>query len=80
MPCKKICTSEARKPFCGAFQHTRPFIMLPTYDIEMQVSNEHNIPKRMRYYQAAIDIAFLDKESHYKALNDSYIIFVWLFV
>ena len=50
-----------------------------SYDIEMQVSNEHNIPKRMRYYQAAIDIAFLDKGAHYKALNDSYIIFVCLF-
>ena len=50
-----------------------------SYDIEMQVANEHNIPKRMRYYQAAIDIAFLDKGAHYKALNDSYIIFVCLF-
>ena len=49
------------------------------YDIEMQVSNEHNIPKRMRYYQAALDIAFLDKGVHYKTLNDSYIIFVCLF-
>ena len=36
-------------------------------------------PKRMRYYQAAIDISFLDKGAHYKALNDSYIIFVCLF-
>ena len=50
-----------------------------SYDIEMQVSNEHNIPKRMRYYQAAIDISFLDKGAHYKTLNDSYIIFVCLF-
>ncbi|MFC2387263.1 Rpn family recombination-promoting nuclease/putative transposase [Treponema socranskii] len=50
-----------------------------SYDIEMQVSNEYNLPKRMRYYQAAIDIAFLDKGAHYKALNDSYIIFVCLF-
>ena len=32
-----------------------------------------------RYYQAAIDIAFLDKGLHYKALNDSYIIFVCVF-
>ena len=32
-----------------------------------------------RYYQAAIDIAFLDKGAHYKALNDSYIIFVCVF-
>ena len=50
-----------------------------TYDIEMQVANEHNIPKRMRYYQAALDISFLDKGLHYKTLNDSYIIFVCLF-
>ncbi|WP_314743870.1 Rpn family recombination-promoting nuclease/putative transposase [Treponema lecithinolyticum] len=50
-----------------------------SYDIEMQISNEHNLPKRMRYYQAAIDISFLDKGAHYKALNDSYIIFVCLF-
>ena len=50
-----------------------------SYDIEMQVANEYNLPKRMRYYQAAIDIAFLDKGSHYKTLNDSYIIFVCLF-
>ena len=50
-----------------------------SYDIEMQVSNEHNLPKCMHYYQAAIDIAFLDKGEHYKALNDSYIIFVCLF-
>ena len=50
-----------------------------SYDIEMQVSDEHNIPKRMRYYQTAIDISFLDKGAHYKTLNDSYIIFVCLF-
>ena len=50
-----------------------------SYDIEMQVSNEHNLPKRLRYYQAALDISFLDKGIHYKALNDSYIIFVCLF-
>ncbi|WP_029410538.1 Rpn family recombination-promoting nuclease/putative transposase, partial [Treponema pedis] len=50
-----------------------------TYDIEMQVVNEHNLPKRMRYYQAAIDILFLDKGEHYSNLNNSYIIFLCLF-
>ncbi|QTQ14369.1 Rpn family recombination-promoting nuclease/putative transposase [Treponema parvum] len=50
-----------------------------SYDIEMQVANERNIPKRMRYYQAAIDVSFLDKGAHYKTLNDCYIIFVCLF-
>ena len=50
-----------------------------TYDIEMQVGNEYNIPKRMRYYQAVLDVAFLDKGYSYKALNDSFIIFICLF-
>ena len=50
-----------------------------TYDIEMQAVNEHNLPKRMHYYQAAIDILFLDKGEHYSDLNDSYIIFLCLF-
>ena len=49
------------------------------YDIEMQVSNERNIPKRMRFYQAAIDISFLDKGNSYNNLNDSFIIFICLF-
>ena len=46
------------------------------YDVEMQVSNEKNIPKRMRFYQAAIDISFLDKGNFYNNLNDSFIIFI----
>ena len=50
-----------------------------SYDIEMQVGNEYNIPKRMRYYQAVLDVAFLDKGYSYKTLNESFIIFVCLF-
>ncbi|UTC76441.1 Rpn family recombination-promoting nuclease/putative transposase [Treponema sp. OMZ 792] len=49
------------------------------YDVEMQVSNERNIPKRMRFYQAAMDISFLDKGNSYNALNDSFIIFICTF-
>ena len=49
------------------------------YDIEMQVSNEKNIPKRMRFYQAAIDISFLDKGNSYNNLNDCFIIFICTF-
>ena len=49
------------------------------YDVEMQVSNEKNIPKRMRFYQAAIDISFLDKGNSYNDLNDSFIIFICTF-
>jgi len=50
-----------------------------SYDIEMQVGNEYNLPKRMRYYQAVLDVAFLDKGYSYKALNESFIIFICLF-
>ena len=50
-----------------------------SYNIEMQVGNEYNIPKRIRYYQAVLDVAFLDKGYSYKALNNSIIIFVCLF-
>ena len=50
-----------------------------SYDVEMQVANQYNLPKRMRYYQAVLDIAFLDKGHSYKALNNSVIIFVCLF-
>ena len=50
-----------------------------SYNIEMQVGNEYNIPKRMRYYQAMLDVAFLDKGYSYKALNESFIIFICLF-
>ncbi len=49
------------------------------YDVEMQVSNEKNISKRMRFYQAAIDISFLDKGNFYNDLNESFIIFICLF-
>ncbi|UTC63579.1 Rpn family recombination-promoting nuclease/putative transposase [Treponema sp. OMZ 787] len=49
------------------------------YDVEMQISNERNIPKRMRFYQAALDISFLDKGNSYNALNDRFIIFICLF-
>ena len=49
------------------------------YDVEMQVSNEKNIPKRMRFYQSAIDISFLDKGNFYSDLNNSFIIFICTF-
>ena len=49
------------------------------YNVEMQVCNERNIPKRMRFYQATIDISFLDKGNFYNDLNESFIIFICLF-
>ena len=46
------------------------------YDIEMQVSDTKELPKRSRYYQGMIDLQLVDAGQHYKKLNRSYIIFI----
>ena len=49
------------------------------YDIEMQTTNEKNLPKRMRYYQCAIDNSAINKGSDYNDLPDTFIIFLCTF-
>ncbi|MCM1541244.1 MAG: Rpn family recombination-promoting nuclease/putative transposase [Blautia sp.] len=49
------------------------------YDIEMQVSDTKELPRRSRYYQSMIDLQLIDKGQHYKRLNRSYIIFICSF-
>lgn len=46
------------------------------YDIEMQVADTKELPKRSRYYQSMIDLQLIDKGQSYKKLNQSYIIFI----
>lgn len=46
------------------------------YDIEMQVADTRELPKRSRYYQGMIDLQLIDKGQSYKKLNQSYIIFI----
>lgn len=46
------------------------------YDVEMQVTDTGELPKRMRYYQSMIDLQMIDKGQPYKQLNPSYIIFI----
>lgn len=46
------------------------------YDIEMQVTDTKELPKRSRYYQSMIDLQLIDKGQSYKKLNLSYIIFI----
>lgn len=46
------------------------------YDIEMQVADTKELPKRTRYYQSMIDLQLIDKGEHYKKLKPSYIIFI----
>ena len=54
------------------------------YDAEMQNLNNksveyHQLPKRCRFYQGAIDTDYLDKGNSYKTLPDSKIIFICTF-
>ena len=49
------------------------------YDIEMQVENRENLPKRSRYYGAALDVNKLKKGRDYNELKPSYIIFICMY-
>ncbi len=46
------------------------------YDIEMQVSDTKELPKRSRYYQSMLDLQSLDKGRFYDELKRSYVIFI----
>lgn len=49
------------------------------YDIEIQTTNNSNLPKRSRYYQGLIDLNLIEKGDNYTKLNKSYIIFICTF-
>lgn len=49
------------------------------YDIEMQVSDDINIPMRGRYYSSAMDIDQIKQGSKYNSLKHSYVIFICTF-
>ena len=49
------------------------------YDIEMQVVNSDSIPKRMRIYQASIDVKIFSKNRKYKEATKTIIIFICMF-
>ena len=42
------------------------------YSIEMQVTDQRNLPKRIRYYHDMIDLNIIDKGENYKELKKSY--------
>lgn len=48
-------------------------------DIEMQLKDEKDIPKRMRYYSGAIDQTILEKGIDYGMLSDTVVLFITLF-
>ena len=49
------------------------------YDIELQVEDKGNLPKRSRYYGAALDVNKLKKGRDYNELEPSFIIFLCLY-
>lgn len=49
------------------------------YDIEMQTANRSLLGRRMRYYQAALDTAELERGASFELLPESYIVFLCLF-
>lgn len=46
------------------------------FNVEMQISNTHNLAKRIRYYQGMIDLDNLKRGQNFDALGESYIIFI----
>ncbi len=46
------------------------------YDIEMQMADTKELPKRTRYYQAMMDLEMIDKGQSYKKLKKSFVIFI----
>ena len=49
------------------------------YNMELQVSDRDDHQKRMRYYQANIDISYLDKGKNYEELPEVYLIYMTKF-
>ena len=50
--------------------------ILRVFDIEMQMEDTHELPKRTRYYQALCDSEALNKGESYRNLKEQYIIFI----
>jgi len=46
--------------------------------LEMQTTEQKDLPKRTRYYQGMIDLNLIQRGSKFKALKKSYIIFICL--
>ena len=58
--------------YCEDDQHT-------IYSIEIQVANQHNLAKRIRYYHSMIDLNTISKGENFNQLKKSYVIFICCF-
>lgn len=49
------------------------------FNLEMQTTNQKNLPYRSRYYQGMIDLNTIEKGESYGKLKESYVIFICTF-
>lgn len=50
-----------------------------SFDVEMQITNKHNLPKRSRAYQSRMDLTLLKPGEDFNRLPTSYVIFICTF-
>lgn len=50
-----------------------------SYNVEMQVENEGNLPKRSRYHQAEMDVMSMPPGSNFNDLKPNYVVFICCF-
>lgn len=50
-----------------------------SYNVEMQVENEGNLPKRSRYHQAEMDVMSIPPGSSFNDLKPNYVVFICCF-
>lgn len=50
-----------------------------SYNVEMQVENEGNLPKRSRYHQAEMDVMSMPPGSSFNDLRPNYVVFICCF-
>ena len=46
------------------------------YDVDVQTTDKRNLPRRMRYYQAMLDVTFFPAGVDYIKMRKSYVIFI----
>ena len=46
------------------------------YNVEVQTTRQHDLPRRIRYYQSSVDQSILKPGMMYSELRDTYIIFI----
>ena len=49
------------------------------FNVEVQVEDRHNLPRRMRYYQSAADVTLLSPGADYRELRDAAVVFICAF-